>query len=201
MHYLHRILVYIPDICSVGKNYPGATKQQIRSYAKYQTECFDGHAFDWRETMTAGRWGYEYPENVLLAADNPERFQKELQTAQSFQQEAMNQALKYLEDNDYLDLKKLAAAVMEDAQDSPSTQHSLSMAAYYLGCFADLIKGTYFYNSFFYDTHRNTSRLNKQVFERSRQIPSFGHLSSLIAIIKGGDRYAELVLEHLEGVW
>lgn len=35
MHYLHRILVYIPDICSVGKNYPGATKQQIRSYAKY----------------------------------------------------------------------------------------------------------------------------------------------------------------------
>lgn len=143
MHYLHRILVYIPDICSVGKNYPGATKQQIRSYAKYQTECFDGHAFDWRETMTAGRWGYEYPENVLLAADNPERFQKELQTAQSFQQEAMNQALKYLEDNDYLDLKKLAAAVMEDAQDSPNTQHSLSMAAYYLGCFADLIKGTY----------------------------------------------------------
>lgn len=141
MHYLHRILVYIPDICSVGKNYPGATKQQIRSYAKYQTECFDGHAFDWRETMTAGRWGYEYPENVLLAADNPERFQKELQTAQSFQQEAMNQALKYLEDNDYLDLKKLAAAVMEDAQDSPNTQHSLSMAAYYLGCFADLIKG------------------------------------------------------------
>lgn len=143
MHYLHRILVYIPDICSVGKNYPGATKQQIRSYAKYQTECFDGHAFDWRETMTAGRWGYEYPENVLLAVDNPERFQQELQTAQSFQQKAMNQALKYLEDNDYLDLKKLAAAVMEDAQDSPSTQHSLSMAAYYLGCFADLIKGTY----------------------------------------------------------
>lgn len=171
MHYLHRILVYIPDICSVGKNYPGATKQQIRSYAKYQTECFEGHAFDWRETMTAGRWGYEYPENVLLAADNPERFQKELQTAQSFQQEAMNQALKYLEDNDYLDLKKLAAAVMEDAQDSPNTQHSLSMAAYYLGCFADLIKGTYFYNSFFYDTHRNTSRLNKQVFEEIQANP------------------------------
>ena len=41
MHYLHRILVYIPDICSVGKNHPGATKQQIRSYAKYQTECFE----------------------------------------------------------------------------------------------------------------------------------------------------------------
>ena len=83
----------------------------------------------------------------------------------------MNQALKYLEDNDYLDLKKLAAAVMEDAQDSPSTQHSLSMAAYYLGCFADLIKGTYFYNSFFYDTHRNTSRLNKQVFEEIQANP------------------------------
>ena len=78
---------------------------------------------------------------------------------------------KYLEDNDYLDLKKLAAAVMEDAQDSPSTQHSLSMAAYYLGCFADLIKGTYFYNSFFYDTHRNTSRLNKQVFEEIQANP------------------------------
>lgn len=171
MHFLHRILVYIPDICCVGKNNPSVTKQQIRSYAKYQTECFEGHAFDWRETMTAGRWGYEYPENVLLAADNPERFQKELQTAQSFQQEALNQALKYLEDNDYLDLKKLAAAVMEDAQDSPSTQHSLSMAAYYLGCFADLIKGTYFYNSFFYDTHRNTSRLNKQVFEEIQANP------------------------------
>ena len=138
---------------------------------------------------------------MLLAADDPVRFQEELQTAQSYQLEAMNQALKYLEDNDYLDLKKLAAAVMEDAQGSPSDQYSLSMATYYLSSFADLIQGSYSYNSFFYDTHRSTSRLNKQVFEEIQANPSFGHLSSLIAIIKGGDRYAELVLEHLEGVW
>ena len=171
MHFLHRILVYIPDICCVGKNYPSVTKQQIRSYANNQTECFDGHVFDWREVDTAGRWSYKYPENVLLAADNPVRFQEELQTAQSYQLEAMNQALKYLEDNDYLDLKKLAAAVMEDAQDSPSDQYSLSMATYYLSSFAELIQGSYSYNSFFYDTHRSTSRLNKQVFEEIQANP------------------------------
>ena len=73
-------------------------------------------------SILLGDGSYKYPENVLLAADNPVRFQEELQTAQSYQLEAMNQALKYLEDNDYLDLKKLAAAVMEDAQDSPSDQ-------------------------------------------------------------------------------
>ncbi len=171
MHFLHRILVYIPDICCVGKNNPSVTKQQIRSYANNQTECFDGHVFDWREVDTAGRWSDEYPDNVILAADDPDRFLAELGKAQTYKREALCQALKFLEENELLDLKKMATAILEDEQDSPMESHRLSMAAYSLGSIADHLKGTYTYNSYFFDTHRCTSLMHKQIFEEIQEHP------------------------------
>ena len=171
MHYLHKILVYIPDVGQVGSKFPKVSKQKILSFAKTQTENYEGEAFDWRETESAGRWSDEYPDNVILAADDPDRFLEELGKAKTYKREALCQALKFLEENELLDLKKMATAILEDEQDSPMESQRLSMAAYSLGSIADHLKGTYTYNSYFFDTHRCTSLMHKQIFEEIQEHP------------------------------
>ena len=75
MHYLHKILVFIPYViesCGEISN-KSDLMNEIRVYAECETEPYYTMAFDWRETQTAGRWENEYPENVLLAEDNTSR--------------------------------------------------------------------------------------------------------------------------------
>lgn len=82
MHYLHKILVYIPDALADADNCDlDETISAVRAYADSETEPYYGQAFDWRETETAGRWRNVYPENVLLAADDVDYFVEELENA------------------------------------------------------------------------------------------------------------------------
>ena len=62
MHYLHKILVYIPSAIPA---YEGATRDEIleavRNHARNETEDFLGRVFDWREEYSAGGWESTYP--------------------------------------------------------------------------------------------------------------------------------------------
>lgn len=78
MHYLHKILVHIPDVDDEGEN-KEEIKELIRSKAEDVTENYADQTFDWRETESAGRWKGEYPEQVYIAADNLDWFLKELE--------------------------------------------------------------------------------------------------------------------------
>lgn len=72
MHYLHKILVYIPDVSKEADSMiRDSLVSAIRSHAESETEGFYKEVFDWRETDTAGRWSDAYPENVLLGSDDP----------------------------------------------------------------------------------------------------------------------------------
>lgn len=65
MHYLHRILVYLPDVISEEKMKEKELLETIRLYADAETECFYQRAFDWRETDSAGCWSDMYPQQDL----------------------------------------------------------------------------------------------------------------------------------------
>lgn len=55
MHYLHKILVYIPDAVSAEAEMTKEEKMDaVRSYADEQTADYYGSVFDWRETDCAG---------------------------------------------------------------------------------------------------------------------------------------------------
>ena len=69
MHALHRILVKLED--------KDETIDEIRRFAENETEDYC-NAYDWRETDTAGRWESEYPCNVILGRDEPDKIIDEL---------------------------------------------------------------------------------------------------------------------------
>ena len=86
MHYLHKILVYIPDAVTDRDNYERSELiDAIRTHAENTTEEFYQSVFDWRETDSAGSWSDEYPVNVLLAQDDVEQFIRELFGARNSQ--------------------------------------------------------------------------------------------------------------------
>ena len=73
MHALHCILLKIS---------PGQPINEIRYIAEEETECYYGRCYDWRKTKTAGRWDTLYPENVILAKDDLDKFIKILEETQ-----------------------------------------------------------------------------------------------------------------------
>ena len=69
MHALHRVLVNLEKI-KITKEYLKNNREEaintIRDFADLETQDFYRTVFDWRETANAGRWSYEFPENVTL---------------------------------------------------------------------------------------------------------------------------------------
>lgn len=114
MHYLHKILVYIPDVVSDRRDYEKTELlEAIRNHAENQTESYYEQAFDWRETGCAGRWSTEYPTNVLLAEDNPTRFVSELSAAMEEQQNEIRCCLAQLENTVGTDLKEIVKGILD----------------------------------------------------------------------------------------
>lgn len=133
MHFLHKILVYIPDVIISDKK---ELISDIRDYAERETECFHGQVFDWRETATAGRWETIYPENVLLAADNVERFIKELKECRNIQQENTDIYFTKVTNIIGTNLRDITKKLQSDSSGMSS------IAAYHLYCLSKLLYGS-----------------------------------------------------------
>ena len=95
MHALHCILLKIS---------PEQPINEIRYMAEEETECYYERCYDWRETNTAGRWDALYPENVILAKDDLDKFIKILEEAQDNIKTEIDYYLKRLIEDD-ADLK------------------------------------------------------------------------------------------------
>ena len=82
MHFLHKILVRIPDAVADRELYENDELiDAVRNYAENETESYYGQAYDWRETDSAGRWSARYPVNVLFADEDLDSFVHELEEA------------------------------------------------------------------------------------------------------------------------
>ena len=168
MHSLHKILVRLN-----GGHVPVADPEDsrsvkisaARSYAVSETECFYEDAYDWRETDTAGRWKADYPENVLLSAENLDRFLAELEECRKWQNADISYALQQLKDVGLNDLDTLVHTIQN------SSDRMYYLAPYQLKCIGRLLDGEYFYGSHFYSTEGYTAKITESLIEEVKSSP------------------------------
>lgn len=160
MHCLHKILVYIPD---VDKEYEKADKtdlmDSIRLYAETETESYYEQAYDWRETDTAGRWEDVYPNNVILAADDSDRFVKELEECLLSQKNEIDEGYAQIKNTVGTDLTEIINGIWNMKDYSDKQNGFTNMTAYYLHHISDLLYGDYNFDSMFYNAHEYTGRI------------------------------------------
>lgn len=167
MHYLHKILVYIPDVVpDVSETDHEVLIRRIRSYAEEVTDGYYNTAFDWRETDTAGRWSYDYPVNVLLASDDNAQFIAELDQVLESQSNEIQYCLHELKKVCNGDLEKIAEGIWKRPQYPLQQEDGFSsLTAYYLHCLADYLYGEYRHDSYFYNSNDYSARLYPDKYE------------------------------------
>lgn len=172
MHYLHKILVYLPDAgVALATDERETVVSNARSYAESTTEDYYGQAFDWRETDSAGRWSREYPVNVLLASDDLERFISELEETLENQYGELQCCIAQLKGTVGTDLEKIAQGIWEQVSYMDNHDGVNCMTTYYLHCIAAYLYGEYRCDSCFYNSHDYTARLYKEDIDKVRQEP------------------------------
>ena len=157
MHALHRILVKLED--------KDETIDEIRSVAKSETEDYY-NAYDWRETETAGRWESEYPCNVILGRDEPDKIIDELLVVRDQQENILRHHVE--------SLKKYCPSMnIEDIiKNSPRSNFGEGgLISYHLKCISGLLGGAYDFDSAFFNTEECDSIINDELINEIRKKP------------------------------
>lgn len=157
MHYLHKILVHIPDVKPEGK----VTEDEIRSYAEKETEDYYGKVFDWRVTNCAGRWSGEYPENVILASDDIERFLSEIEEARQNQADTAAMLLSTISD----EVKELKIKELCDCEKLNTLDRFAMLFV------SRIIAGEYSCDSYYYDISNYTSKILDETLKNIKAHP------------------------------
>ncbi len=157
MHALHRILVKLED--------KDETIDEIRSFAKSETEDHY-NAYDWRETDTAGRWESEYPCNVILGRDEPDKIIEELITVRKEQENVLHHHIVCLK-------KYCPSTNIEDIiKNSPRSNFGEGgWISYHLKSIADHLVGVYDFDSAFFNTEDSDSIVSDDLVEEIKKKP------------------------------
>ncbi len=158
MHYLHKILIYIPDFYD-KKEIP--TRLGVRHYAREATEQFAGDVFDWRETNTAGRWEEIYPENVIFAKDDATLFIHELEVCLEQQNSVIDDSLRQIKTELGTNIDEIVASV-----------GNKNSKAFYLNLLGNILYGVYMIDSCFYDSHKCTARITAKDISDIKEDPN-----------------------------
>lgn len=162
MHYLHKILVHVPDCVEYEESWD-EKRETIRSAAESGTEDFYERVFDWRETDCAGRWHEDYPEQVYLASDNIDWFVNELIEVRDSQDADIQSCMDQLKNSVGLDLEAIRKKIDE--------HENGFMLAYYLTRFADILSGHYISSSGFYNLRDDTAKVTQEIIEEIKAEP------------------------------
>ena len=177
MHYLHKILVYIPDALADADNCDlDETISAVRAYADSETEPYYGQAFDWRETETAGRWRNVYPENVLLAADDVDYFVEELENAKRNQCNEIDCCLAELKRTVGINLEEIINGILIRGSYEEELNGFNFMTPYYLHNISSHLHGDYRCDSYFFNSTIIHLGYIQQISKKSRAIPQTGRL-------------------------
>lgn len=174
MHSLNRILVNIKELLGDTTDMNRSEIiNRVRDYAEQETECFYEDAYDWRETDTAGRWQSEYPENVLLGSEDPERLLEEIADCEAAQREERDNNLSMLGGYAFMPLNDLIPLLwtQSDTKSEKDEGFAVEMASYYIKNLAKLLSGEYFYNSLFYNTDEYTARISRDTHKKIQESP------------------------------
>lgn len=175
MHYLHKILVHIPEVTNQAESADNKDTlvQKIRNYAENETESFYQKAFDWRETDSAGRWSNEYPVNVIFAADDIERFVTELTTAMENQNAESHICLTQLKESVGTNLEEIVQGLQGRYSCDDSKNGFSFMTPYYFYCLAAQLYGEYRSDSYFYNTLEHSSCIFQKDIDQIRENPEY----------------------------
>lgn len=173
MHYLHKILVYVPDV--IGTSDENLSEKElfesIRSHAENETESFCEEVFDWRETDSAGRWSDRYPQQVYLAEKDLDWFIKELQDSIAAQRNEIEMCMEQLKSSVGTNLEDIVNGLWTRKAMYDSTDGFNVMTPYYLNEIAAHLYGRYRCDSYFYNVHDCTARLYNSDLDMIRQEP------------------------------
>lgn len=172
MHYLHKILVYIPDVSKEADSMiRDSLVSAIRSHAESETEGFYKEVFDWRETDTAGRWSDAYPENVLLGSDDPNSLYEAVAECYQTQKSEIDHLIALLKSSVGVDIEHIASGIWDrNYEDKPKNGFDL-LTALHLHRLSDLLYGRYIDDSLFYDAHEYTARIYKNTLAALKEHP------------------------------
>ena len=172
MHYLHKILVYIPDAVSDSDSHDrNDMTVKIRDHAESETESFYEDVYDWRETSTAGRWQNSYPQNVIYAADDVEFFIRELKSCVNDQKVVVEQLMRDLKKDIGTDLEDITKKIWAMKKGYGEDIGKFNVIPYMFYKLASLLYGKYRCDSYFYNTHDYTSRLYDSDIEAVKENP------------------------------
>lgn len=171
MHALHKILVYIPDtLCDTKTMSREQQADAIRSYAEVETEEFLGSVFDCRKTKIAEGRTETYPENVLFAADDVERFTEELRQVMDTQKVLVEHHVSKVKESLGKDVEKIASEVFS-MQGPYQSGLSQDMALFYLRNLANFLYGEYQFDSQFYNLAEHTARVYPETIQIVKNEP------------------------------
>lgn len=167
MHALHRILVNLRKI-DITNEYVQSNKEEaidsIRDSADLETQDFYRTVFDWRETANAGRWSYEFPENVILGSENSDTILTQIQHCQKLQKDEIIYNLNCIK-------KELDDSITTIVKLASNESNELSHPLYLLGKLVALLYGEYTFDSYFYDLDARTSKITSSTIEKIKQSP------------------------------
>lgn len=175
MHVLHKILVYIPSMeLDLSRCTRSELVKEIRSCAEGETDSFAGEVYDWRETTTAGRWSVDYPENVLFAEEDIDRFVNELLAVRKQIDEKINSAFQAIEKEVGTDELGYIADIIRGYEITDKTIKEgipNERASYELLRIGKLLHGEYCISSGFYNTFNYDANIYSVDMDAIRQKP------------------------------
>lgn len=157
MHALHRILVKLEE--------KDESIDEIRDFAESETQ--DCHnSYDWRETETAGRWESEYPCNVILGRDEPDKIIEELLVVRKHQENVLNHHIVCLKE--YCPSMNLEDIINTHPR---SNFGEGGWIPYHLRCIANYLSGVYDFDSAFFNTEDCDSIINDELVKEVKNKP------------------------------
>lgn len=168
MHMLHRILVKVSN-CTPSCSDRKEKIYNIRSFAALMTEDYFNQVYDWRKTETAGRWSDIYPENIIFASDDIDCFVKEIDNSIKIQSDYADSCLSELKNHKSTLLS--IDDLVEQWKNLDAGRYDMYHYYYYFKKLADVLYGSYTFDSAFYDTETQCAKVDKQTIKRIRNNP------------------------------
>lgn len=157
MRSLHKILVFVPNICFGDDLDRDDLIDAVRDQAEIDTEIYQGSVFGCRKTENAGSYQDQYPCNVLFSADDLDLFLSELQDCYKKQMQKAEDAYKSIQASIGKDAKMAIDEIM-------GTNPNYDLG-YHFGVLGDILSGHYTMESGFYDADASTARITQKTIQ------------------------------------
>lgn len=157
MHFLATILIN-------KKNLSQKNNEYIRDLAEDNLDEFHGKAFDWRAS-DAGRWEEGYPNNVLRASEDLEKFISILNNHIANRNAELSFHLESIEKQNNVNLDCVVSKFIAN--------NELYDTPYHLAVISSILMNEFGIDNSFLNTETGDATITKELFEEIKQNPEY----------------------------